>query len=53
MEKTIQVKDFEAAVTSIVGSQGRISGLKKYEGRKCIVIIEKEEVISEEILKET
>ncbi|MCD6226349.1 MAG: hypothetical protein J7J93_00950 [Candidatus Aenigmarchaeota archaeon] len=43
MEKTIQVGDFEAAFTTEVKSQGRISGLTKYIGRKCIIIIEKEE----------
>lgn len=43
MEKSIQVEDFEAAFTSEVKSQGRISGLTKYIGRKCIVIIGKEE----------
>lgn len=43
MEKSIQVEDFEAAFTTEVKSQGRISGLSKYTGRRCIVIIEKEE----------
>jgi len=43
MERSIRVEDFEAAFTSEVKSQGRISGLSKYIGKKCIVIIEKEE----------
>ena len=43
MEKTIQIKDFDAVLVTNVGSGGRISGLKKYIGKKCIVIVEKED----------
>jgi len=43
MDKTIQITDFSDTISTKVKSQGRISGLTKYVGRKCLVIIEKEE----------
>ena len=43
MAKSIQIEDFSDAITSVVGKGGRISGLSKYVGKKCLVIIEEDE----------
>lgn len=43
MAKSIQITDFNDAITSVVGKGGRISGFSKYVGKKCLVIIEEDE----------
>lgn len=47
VENLIEIRNFECAINKEIDKDGRISGLKKWNNKKCLVIIlgkgEKEE----------